>query len=123
MRNDNARFGKDCYEAPSFWMGQVLVRPSRQNFAANLVDIMDEKKISAAELAKKIGKTRGAISRWRDGSQEPSFEDKDKIAEALGVPVSRLYLDLTDSRTTKVSPKLAWKILGEALKTTIEKDD
>jgi len=93
-----------------------VVKPSRLAFAENLTEIMRQTGLSGAELARRIGRTRAAISRWCDGTQEPSFEDKDAIAKALGIPVAKLFEDPTDSRSTGIEIDKAIRMVVEAAK-------
>lgn len=65
-----------------------------------------QKGLTQKQLAEKIGSTDSAITRYESNSREPSIETITKIAEALGVPISKLLEDdtfnLTDSDTEKV---------------------
>lgn len=65
-----------------------------------------QKGLTQKQLAEKIGSTDSAITRYESNSREPSIETITKIADALGVPVSKLLEDdtfnLTDSDTEKV---------------------
>lgn len=116
MTNHTAHFTPHRYAEVGFCGEGDLVRPSRDNFAENLAEFMRRQEISGAELGRRVGRTRGAIAKWLDGSQEPSFEDKDAIAKALGIPVARLFEDPTDARTTGIEIDTAIRMVVEAAK-------
>jgi len=100
-----------------------LVRPSRESFAKNLEALMIERGLSDVGLGRLIGRTGAAVGRWRVGQTEPSFEDKDAVAKALKVPVSRLYEDPTDDRSTGLPWEKASRMIAAALKKAQETKD
>jgi transcriptional regulator with XRE-family HTH domain len=60
---------------------------------SRIAGILKEKKISQAGLADKIGISRQAVSQWMSGRSRPDISSLNKIATALGVPVSALVED------------------------------
>lgn len=60
-----------------------------KDFGKKLKKLMLEKNITQIELAEKLGiKKRQQISKWATGASSPRTETIEKIAQALGVPVS-----------------------------------
>ena len=55
--------------------------------------ILFEKKISGAELSRRIGVSTGVYSQWNRKSTKPSSKNIAKIAEALSVSVESLLPD------------------------------
>ncbi len=54
-------------------------------------DILKERKMSAVKLAETVGITQPNMSNIVNGKSMPSLETLEKIANALGVPVSELF--------------------------------
>lgn len=50
----------------------------------NIKKIRELKNMTQAELGKKVGVSRTAISSWEVNRTEPSLDDLDKLAESLG---------------------------------------
>ena len=96
---------------------------SDDTFPARLKRLMQEKKMTASQIARKIygeveeprvdrkgnlyitkaARGRQVVRGWEIGRSEPSPENKQKLAEALGVPISAL--DPQDLRGgVRVSP-------------------
>ena len=59
----------------------------------NIKKYRKKKGLTQKQLAEKIGTTDSAITRYESNSREPSIETITKIAEALGIPVSKLIED------------------------------
>ena len=57
----------------------------------NLKEARKKKKMSLTELAKKIGVTEGAISRYETGDRKMPVEIARKIADVLKVKWWKLY--------------------------------
>lgn len=55
---------------------------------------MFEKGINQSDLARKLGITRGVVSNWFTSNRNLSLPNMEKIAKALGVPVSFLMEDV-----------------------------
>lgn len=77
-----------------------LAKPSRQNFIDNFRALLQIQAMSLADLARAIDVPRSQITLWKNGKRFPQAEQLDKIAEALGVPVSILLHDPTDLRSS-----------------------
>ena len=54
-------------------------------FAKNFKDTMRAKKITAKEIAEKLGVTRGTVTHWSNGIRTPSPEQIEKISKILQV--------------------------------------
>lgn len=52
-----------------------------------IIKIANDAGLTQRELAKKIDKTDGAVSRWYAGKRTPKISDIEKMAKALGVKV------------------------------------
>lgn len=53
---------------------------------------MENNRIKSRDLARQIGVTDSAVSRWRSGQSKPSVRTATKIADALGVDPLRLIV-------------------------------
>jgi DNA-binding Xre family transcriptional regulator len=105
------------YQSLGLGMERALVKPARDNFASNLDNLMTEKNMSDAELARRLHVSRMSVGRWRNGKAPPSFEYLDSIAETLGCSVKDLFTDPTDDRTTGMDLKTALAMVAEVVKT------
>lgn len=63
-------------------------------FISNIRTIRKKKGLSQEYLARAVGVSRVAISRYENGEREPKQEILGKIANALGVSVHELYGDI-----------------------------
>lgn len=60
----------------------------------NIRKAMEEKDISAAELARRMGAHEKAVRRWRNGEMVPSFDkNMPLLAETLGYEQSWFFTD------------------------------
>lgn len=59
---------------------------------SDLIKLRNKKKLSQGQLAKKIGTTQSALSRFEMGRVNPSLEFLKKIAEALDVRLSVRFI-------------------------------
>ena len=61
-------------------------------------EVMLERGLNPAELARRVGVTRGAVHSWITESDkyhcEPLPQQKEKLAEVLGRPVKRIFPNL-----------------------------
>ena len=55
-----------------------------------LVELMEERGVSATDLAKKVGVSDAAMSYFRQGLKQPSVETLVRISAALGCKVDDL---------------------------------
>ncbi len=61
-----------------------------KRMAAHLKKLRMMKKMSQAELAEKAGISRGYLIRLEAAQQDPTLGTLEKLARALGVPVTEL---------------------------------
>lgn len=62
-------------------------------FGSRLARLIKERATNQRQLALKLGVTAGSVNRWILGEAEPGSISNEQIAEALGVPVSRVATD------------------------------
>lgn len=55
--------------------------------------MLAEKEVTSAALAKALGKTPVAISRWCSNESQPSLESLFAVADFLGVNAKELIMD------------------------------
>jgi len=72
-------------------------------FELRVKALLAEKKISQADLSRRLGVSAMAVSGWLTGRRQPDLETIGKIAQALDVPVSTLVDD--------VPPPSAWTLV------------
>ena len=81
-----------------------------QNIANILLHLRQKNNLSQEQLAKKIGVTRQAVSRWEMGISIPSINTLLLISEQFDIPVETMLKKQEDSsknnRQTKTSKKL-----------------
>ncbi|MBO5437638.1 MAG: helix-turn-helix transcriptional regulator [Thermoguttaceae bacterium] len=76
-----------------------------EKLAERMSDIMRQKKISAAELARRIGTDRSTIGHYLRGDYLPKYDKIQKIADSLGVSVSYIT-GMTDDPAPTGDPGL-----------------
>ena len=76
-----------------------------EKLAERMSDIMRKKKISAAELARRIGTDRSTIGHYLRGDYLPKYDKIQKIADSLGVSVSYIT-GMTDDPAPTGDPGL-----------------
>ena len=76
-----------------------------EKLAERMSDIMRQKKISAAELARRIGTDRSTIGHYLRGDYLPKYDKIQKIADSLGVSVSYIT-GMTDDPVPTGDPGL-----------------
>lgn len=59
-------------------------------FGDNLKKLRKENNLTQEELARRVGTTKQAISRYENSMREPSIKVAKQIADALGVSVSQI---------------------------------
>ena len=81
-----------------------------QNIANILLHLRQKNNLSQEQLAKKIGVTRQAVSRWEMGISIPSINTLLLISEQFDIPLETMLKKQEDSsknnRQTKTSKKL-----------------
>lgn len=80
-------------------------------FPSRLRSLMDEKKVTQAELAKICGVQRQSVAQWREGNTRPEILSLGKIAEFFGVS-SDYLIGLTDNKTTDKATQDLCSTLG-----------
>lgn len=61
-------------------------------FGENLKALRLDRELTQMDLAKKLGTSQAAVCSWENGTREPNFEMCEKLANALGVPVSSIVV-------------------------------
>lgn len=87
------------------------------SFAKQLKQVMDEKQITQAELAARIGKGKSSVSQYLSGKNIPKADVQEKIAEVLNCTVESLnseVLDDGDIHLKNVPVAEAAKMLGKS---------
>ncbi len=67
-------------------------------------EVLKEKKITAVSLAATLGMAQPSMSNIVNGKSMPSLETLERIATALGVPVTELFEQPTTSGTNVTCP-------------------
>jgi transcriptional regulator with XRE-family HTH domain len=65
----------------------------KQLFGRNLARLLDDRRMSASELARRIGAKPTMVSKWSKGINLPDAENLDKIADVFGIPMAELFVD------------------------------
>jgi ribosome-binding protein aMBF1 (putative translation factor) len=112
---NTASLPKRCYGRQTLDLGD-MAQPTKDNFPENLRRLMDDAGIDGSELARRVGRTPTTISRWRKGLKEPSFDDTDAIAKALGIPVTRLFQDPTEPDSIGIDIDTALRMIEAVVK-------
>ena len=76
-----------CDSLPS----DSLMAKTRDVFRARLLALLQDRHMSAADLARSVGKTDAWVSALLSGKRGTTMETFDQLAGALGVPVSDLF--------------------------------
>lgn len=95
-------------------------------FAERLVEALEIRRVSAAELSRKINVDEGTISNYKKGNYEPKQKRTQAIANALGVSINWL-LGADVSMDNEKQPIKSDKPISEAkqayLNRIIDMDD
>lgn len=116
MSINNSSLPRPCYESHALWMKQALVKPSGDLFIENLNRHLGSKRGVNVALAKHCGVDKSLVTRWRDGSTQPTINMLGKIASFCNVAVTELFMDDTDDRSTKITLDAALRMVNEAIK-------
>ncbi len=92
--------------------------PGNKNFGNNLKRLRESKNLTQEELAELIGVEYQTISRIETGLYFTSYENLQKIAQALNVTIA----DLFDFQNEKLSKQELIKIITKILKTSNAND-
>lgn len=60
------------------------------NIGERMKQIRTEKRMTQEATASRAGVTAASLSRWENGERNPTFQDVEKVAEALGVTMEEL---------------------------------
>lgn len=82
-------------------------------FPSRLRALMDENKVTQAELARVCGVQRQSVAQWREGNTRPEILSLGKIAEYFNV-TSDYLIGLTDNKTTDKATLEICETLGLA---------
>lgn len=63
----------------------VIIYLYMKEFKEVIKELMDEKNISQAQLAKQIHTTQGTVSKWLNGKQDPRYTQLQSICIKFGV--------------------------------------
>ena len=63
---------------------------ARKRFAMRLKELREQRRMSQAALAAKVRVSREYIARLESGKHDPPLSRVEKLAKALGVPVTAL---------------------------------
>jgi transcriptional regulator with XRE-family HTH domain len=81
----------------------VPSRPSREVFSENLFFWLQHRGKKGADLARALKVDPSLCSNWINARTHPEQKHYDKIAAFLNIPVSALFMDISDSRSTGIS--------------------
>lgn len=74
---------------------------------------------SDAELARKLGVTRAAVSGWRHNSRLPDTVTCAKMSEITGVPLGRVLGVVGEARAISREEKAVWRRLANVAATLV----
>jgi len=83
-----------------------------------LRELREERKLSQAEIEKRIGLHRCFVSRRENGHTRPTIDTLEKMAHALEVPLYQLFYDgenppeLPNLPQRKIADDLTWGVTG-----------
>lgn len=58
------------------------------NIGERIKQIREEKGLTQEEVAQRAGVTAASLSRWENNEREPTFQNVEKVAQALGVTMA-----------------------------------
>jgi len=61
--------------------------------------------MTTVELAAKLGKTRGTITRWEKGQRSPNVESLKALARVFGVTIDELVVGAEEAPGKKRKPR------------------
>lgn len=64
-------------------------------------------KLSVRELARKLGKSSAAVSRWETGKRKPNVDEIARISAKTGIPPEKLRPDLAHLFSARPRTKAA----------------
>ncbi len=93
-----------------------MARPSKQLFAINLRTLLQKTGKRQSKLAEHLKVDPSTISHWLKARNSPGVEILSDIADYLGVPVTRFFIDPEDPSTTGIDIDTALHMVTEAIK-------
>lgn len=100
LTQDSPTVSGACYFEPNPWGALVLARPGNDDrrtlrtvFAENLAQLLTKRGSNARKLALQLGMSPSAVGAWKKGLKDPTFENIDRVANALGIPPYMLFVD------------------------------
>ena len=63
------------------------------------------RQMTTVELAAKLGKTRGTITRWEKGQRSPNVESLKTLARVFGVTIDELVVGAEEAPEKKRKPR------------------
>lgn len=103
-------------------MGWFLAKPSADLFIENLQMLLRHEGKSAAALARHLKVDRSLITAWTKRKSDPGVDRLGSIAEYFGVPVTDLFRDATDSRSTGITIDIALRMISEVVQKAKKSD-
>lgn len=95
---------------------------AKKNILPQMIDTLrKENNMTLEILGQKLGKSKGAISRWTKGDRSPMIDDLEKLAEIFETDVTTLLYGTT-RKTATVSKTLA-TIITKAKKLTLPQQE
>lgn len=71
-----------------------------------------------AEIARRLGVARSAVSNWRDGSKAPADEQAIALAQMLGKPEGELLAECAAARAKSAGARMAWERVAKLASMT-----
>ena len=68
-----------------------MIKESNSKLAENIRIFRTFRNITQEELAKKFNKTKGVISNWEHGANQPSSREVEEICHIFGITPNHLY--------------------------------
>ena len=69
----------------------MLDKPVKERFAMRLKEIRDDRGLSQAALARKLGVSQSTVGGWETCKREPTLEGIEDIADILGVTIDFMF--------------------------------
>ena len=69
------------------------------SLADKIIDLRKKKGWSQEELAEKLGVSRQAVSKWENGTSDPSTSNLCALAKLYGIPVEELLHETQDEKS------------------------
>lgn len=93
----------------------IYLQPKFKDMSIDIDTLLKEKKLSKTDVAKKMGLSRESLYRILSGN--PTLDNINKLADAIGVSISELFASCDKKENTIVCPNCGTKL------ELIQKDD